>query len=172
MPAASTISSILKRHGLIDPAHSLSHRAFQRFQRERPNALWQMDFKGHFPVGALRCHPLTALDDHSRFSVALRACGDEQSRTVQHELTDCFRRYGLPEQMLMDNGSPWGDDAAHVLTVFTVWLIRLGVGVIHARPYHPQTQGKAERFHRTLKAELLNHCLFGDLAQCQRHFDR
>lgn len=171
VPAASTISGILRREGLIDPGESLKHRPLQRFERAHPNELWQMDFKGHFGIGTGRCHPLTVLDDHSRYSMALRACSNERGTTVQHELTHTFRRYGLPEQMLMDNGSPWGSDAEHVLTPLTVWLIRLGIRIAHARAYHPQTQGKEERFHRSLDVELIQRCSFRDLAHCQRRFD-
>lgn len=171
VPAASTISGILRREGLIDQNATFKHRPLQRFERGHPNELWQMDFKGHFAIGAGRCHPLTVLDDHSRYSMALRACSNERGTTVQHELTYTFRRYGLPEQMLMDNGSPWGSDAEHVLTPLTVWLIRLGIRIAHARAYHPQTQGKEERFHRTLDVELIQHCSFRDLAHCQRRFD-
>jgi transposase InsO family protein len=172
-PAPSTISGILRRHGLIEPAESSKHRAFQRFEREEPNALWQMDFKGHFPIGQERCHPLTVLDDHSRYSIALQACANERTATVQERLTGAFRRYGLPEQMLMDNGSPWNDESRRfVFTPLVLWLIRLGIQVLHGRPYHPQTQGKDERFHRTLDDELLRHHHFRSLPHCQGHFDR
>ncbi len=170
-PAASTVTAILKRHGRIDPTESVKHRPWQRFEQQRPNQLWQMDFKGHFPVGEGRCHPLTVLDDHSRFALTIAACPNEQTATVQNRLTAIFRRYGLPERMLMDNGSPWGDDPEHPYTHITVWLIRLGIAVSHGRPYHPQTQGKDERFHRTLEAELLRGRTFQDLDCCQRELD-
>lgn len=172
VPAASTINAILKRHGLLDPTQSSKHRAFQRFERPAPNALWQMDFKGHFALGTVRCHPLTVLDDHSRYSICLRACLDETTATVQQALIESFRRYGLPDDMLMDNGSPWGNAGEQALTPLTVWLIRLEIRVLHGRPYHPQTQGKDERFHRTLAVEVLNHQRFHDLLDCQRKFDR
>jgi transposase InsO family protein len=172
VPAASTITAILHRHGLVSPEASAQHQAFKRFEQAYPNALWQMDFKGHFAPRQGRCHPLTVLDDHSRFNIVLAACGDETTETVQALLTAAFRRYGLPERMTMDNGSPWGADAQHELTPLTVWLIRLGVGVSHSRPYHPQTQGKDERFHRTLALEVLRGRQFEDLGHCQRHFDR
>jgi transposase InsO family protein len=113
VPSASTITAVLHRNGRIDAAVSAQHRPFERFERAAPNELWQMDYKGHFATAAGRCHPLTVVDDHSRYAVALRACGDEREGTVQAELTAMFRRYGLPERMLMDNGSPWGSDAAH-----------------------------------------------------------
>jgi transposase InsO family protein len=171
-PAASTISTILKRHGLVDPTEGCKHQPFIRFERAQPNELWQMDFKGHFAIGSGRCHPLTVLDDHSRFAIALRACENERDSLVQPALTAVFTRYGLPQQMLMDNGPPWGSDAEHVLTALTVWLIRLGIDVSHIRPYHPQTQGKDERFHRTLDVEVIQRQWFRDLPHCQRRFDQ
>ncbi len=171
VPSASTITAILHRHGLIDPSESAKHQPFTRFEREGPNELWQMDFKGHFATAEGRCHPLTVLDDHSRFALAVAACGDEQSTTVQTVLTGVFRRYGLPDRMLMDNGSPWGDAADQPWTVFGVWLLRRGVGVSHGRPYHPQTQGKDERFHRTLNAEVIGRRAWRDLAECAAAFE-
>jgi transposase InsO family protein len=171
VPALSTITGILRRHGKLDrPAqHPGAH---VRFERAEPNELWQMDFKGHFPLAVGRCHPLTVLDDHSRYSLGIEACGNEQDGTVRDGLTTLFRRYGLPFAMLMDNGSPWGDRDGQPFTAFTVWLLRHGIGVSHGRAYHPQTQGKEERFHRSLKAEVLDRNSFADLVACQRAFDR
>jgi len=171
VPSAGTITAILHRYGLIDAAESSKRKAWTRFEHEHPNDLWQMDFKGHFATGQGRCHPLTVLDDHSRYCVGLEACGNEREGTVRERLTGAFRRYGLPRRMLMDNGSPWGSDADHPWTPLTVWLLRLGVGVSHGRPYHPQTQGKEERFHRTLKAEVLRGRFFENLAACRSAFD-
>jgi transposase InsO family protein len=173
VPGAGTITEVLRRHGRIDPAASAARAAPQRFARAAPNELWQMDFKGHFPLARGRCHPLTVLDDHSRYALGVRACGDETEATVTAELTAIFRRYGLPQRMLMDNGSPWGSaHAAHRYTRFELWLMELGIAVSHGRPYHPQTQGKDERFHRTLAAEAIGRRCFTDLAECQRRFDR
>jgi transposase InsO family protein len=169
----STASAILKRHGLIDPFEAAKHRAFIRFERPSPNDLWQMDFKGHFPLGNQKlCHPLTILDDYSRFNIALVACADQQSQTVQHGLIFAFRTFGLPTEMLMDNGAPWGNTVDFSYTKLTVWLMQLGIAVTHGRPYHPQTQGKDERFHRTLKAELLRDSKYDHLAVAQRAFDQ
>jgi transposase InsO family protein len=170
-PAASTITAILRRHGKIDPEESGKHKAWQRFEAQAPNDLWQMDFKGHFAMDQGRCHPLTVLDDHSRYALGLEACADERGVTVKQRLTGVFRRYGLPRKMLMDNGPPWGADAAHPYTPLTVWLLKLGVKVGHSGPYHPQTLGKDERFHRTLKAEVLQYCRGLELAACQRRFE-
>lgn len=170
-PAASTITEILRRNGRIDPAASVERKKWRFFEHERPNDLWQMDFKGRFDTARGECHTLTVLDDHSRYSLVVAACADERTATVTHRLTAAFRLYGLPWRMLMDNGSPWGHDAQHTLTPLTVWLIRLGIGVTHSRPYHPQTQGKEERFHRTLKAEVISRRSFSDIDHCQRAFD-
>jgi transposase InsO family protein len=172
VPAASTITGILHRHGLINPDDFAKHKAFIRFEHPYPNALWQMDFKGHFAMRQGRCHPLTVIDDHSRFNMVLKACANERTDTVQTALINTFRRYGLPDRITMDNGSPWGSDAFHELTPLTAWMIRLGIGVSHSRPYHPQTQGKDERFHRTLHAEAISGRQFDDLAHCQRQFDQ
>jgi transposase InsO family protein len=171
LPSPSTVHQILLRHGRVDPKDSVKHRAFQRFEHPNPNQLWQMDFKGHFATQKARCHPLTVLDDHSRFSLGLRACPDQRTGTVKDGLTSIFRRYGLPDRMTMDNGSPWGSDSEHRFTPLTAWLIRLDVRVSHSRPYHPQTQGKDERFHRTLNQELLRRHSFCDLSDTQSAFD-
>jgi transposase InsO family protein len=173
VPSASTITEVLHRHQRIDEVASAARQWPQRYERATPNELWQMDYKGHFPLVKGRCHPLTVIDDHSRYAVGLRACGDETEGTVQAELTAIFRRYGLPERMLMDNGSPWGSShAERRYTRFGVWLLELGIAVSHGRPYHPQTQGKDERFHRTLAAEAIGRRSFADLAECQRRFDQ
>jgi len=171
VPAPRTIQAILLRHGRIDPRESLRHHPWQRFERDAPNELWQMDFKGHLPTRTGRCHPLTILDDHSRFSIGLFACSNELGTTVRGHLTTVFRRYGLPDGLLVDNGSPWGSAADHPYTPLTVWLLRVGVRVTHARPHHPQTLGKDERFHRTFVAEVVRHTDFRDLAHCQNVFD-
>jgi transposase InsO family protein len=170
-PAPSTITGILNRNGLLNPERRLV-RDLQRFEAPAPNALWQMDFKGPVPTDSLRCHPLTVLDDHSRFNVCLAACPDQRAETVQDQLTRTFQRVGLPERMLMDNGSPWGSDRAHQHTRLTAWLIRQGITVLHGRPFHPQTQGKEERFHRTLALELLSQRPFWrDQLELQQAFD-
>ena len=172
VPACSTVTALLHRHGLIVPEAPGGRRTWQRFERPVPNSLWQMDFKGPVRTLAGRCHPLGILDDHSRFSLCLRALPNEQTAGVQQALTATFHRYGLPDTLLVDNGSPWGCDLDHPYTPLAVWLLRLGVGVSHGRPYHPQTQGKEERFHRTLQTELLRHHQWRDLVHCQAAFDR
>jgi transposase InsO family protein len=172
IPAPSTVTAILKRHGVELGAHGGGQSAFTRFERARPNELWQMDFKGHVALHAGRLHPLTVLDDHSRFAVVLAACANEQTETVRQQLITAFRRYGLPERLITDNGSPWGDGPGSPFTPLGVWLIEHGIKISHSRPYHPQTMGKDERFHRSLKAEVLSGPPFTDLVAAERAFDR
>lgn len=170
-PARSTVHEILQRHGRIVPPPG-GPAAVQRFEKPAPNLLWQMDFKGHVALGdGSRCHPLTVLDDHSRYDLCLQACADERGRTVQERLTLTFRRYGLPDAFFVDNGGPWGDSAGSRWTKLSVWLLKLGIIVLHSRPYHPQSRGKNERFHRTLKAEVFALRRYRDLTEMQRAFD-
>jgi transposase InsO family protein len=171
-PAPSTCTDILRRHGLLSPPQR-PQRDLVRFEAEQPNDLWQMDFKGQFETACGTCYPLTVLDDHSRFLLCLEACPDQKTETVQAALSRAFHRHGLPRRILCDNGPPWGHDAQHRFTKLVTWLMRLGIQVSHGRPYHPQTQGKDERFHRTLTAELLSRREFDwrDLQDVQVSFD-
>jgi transposase InsO family protein len=174
VPAASTCTAIVRRAGLLSAEASTRASPWQRFERAAPNELWQTDYKGHFATQCgQRCHPLAVLDDHSRFNLVLSAESDERGATVQAALQAAFSRYGLPEALLCDNGPPWGSaDPTCPYTTLTVWLLRLGVRVLHGRPYHPQTQGKQERFNRTLQDELLRQHTWRDLEHCQAQFAR
>jgi transposase InsO family protein len=172
VPAPSTVTAILKRHGVELGTFGGGQFTFTRFEHARPNELWQMDFKGHVALHAGRLHPLTVLDDHSRFSVVLAACANERTETVKQQLIIAFRRYGLPERLMTDNGSPWGDGPTSPFTPLGVWLIEHGIRISHSRPYHPQTMGKDERFHRSLKAEVLSAPPFADIAAAAHAFER
>lgn len=174
VPAPSTITGILRRHGLL--AAIPPRRDFVRFEHPAPNAVWQMDFMGHRPLssGAGRVHPWSLLDDHSRFALALSASQNQQREHVQALLTAVFRQYGLPEAILCDNGAPWGMagmTGGSGLSRLAAWLLRLGVEPWHGRPYHPQTQGKVERFHGTIAREVFDQHDLATLAAAQRHFD-
>lgn len=173
LPAPSTVTDILRRNGLISPQASAASQAWLRFEHEHPNALWQLDFKGHFETAAGRCNPLTLLDDHSRFNLATAVCARTNTATVQNELRLVFERYGLPARINSDNGAPWGSPSApgH-LSGLDIWFIRLGMRISHSAPYHPQTNGKLERFHRSMKAEVLNGRTFDNLPQAQLALDR
>lgn len=172
LPATSTITNILQRHNLIAKSE-LPEKACERFEHLKPNDLWQVDFKGHFAMHRSRCYPLTVLDDHSRYCIGIKACANERSEVVKRHFEAIFEEHGLPYRMNFDNGSPWANMTSrhYRFTEFTLWLIRLGIEVSFSKVRRPQTNGKLERFHRTLKAELLQYKNFWDLKDAQNHFD-
>lgn len=170
LPAVSTVHAIIQRHFPELSSEAPTSSPFIRFEHDAPNRLWQMDFKGHFEWDGGRSHPLTLLDDHSRFSLCLQHCSNERRETVTEHLVRVFERYGVPERMTMDNGSPWGDRPGS-WTRLELWLMRQGIVISHSRPGHPQTQGKLERFHRSLKAELLQGRRFTTQEKIQQAFD-
>jgi len=171
-PAASTVTAILRRNGVEIGAFGGGDEPFRRFEHAAPNELWQMDFKGHVGLGdGHRLHPLTVLDDHSRYAVVLRACADQTTGTVRAALIEAFRRHGLPRAIITDNGAPWGDGPGSPFTPLGVFLIEQGIRIAHSAPYHPQTMGKDERFHRSLKAEVLAGPPFDSLDAAARHLE-
>jgi transposase InsO family protein len=147
---SSTVHRVLLRYGLVRGEDR--HRpAVQRFEREQPNQLWQMDFKSpkgwDQPVG-----PLSVLDDASRYAVALVRTGTTRAEAVREQLETAFRSCGLPEAMLMDHGVPWWNmGSAGGWTQLSVWLMQQGVRLLFSGIRHPQTQGKVERFHGALE---------------------
>ena len=118
------------------------------------------------------CYPLTLIDDHSRYLVGLKACPDEKALTVQKHLSDIFREYGMPERILIDNGAPWGYDEEHTFTFLTTWMIQLGIRIAHCGSYHPQTNGKNERFNRTLSEEVIGVRGLENMTESQFIFDQ
>ena len=149
--APATIDRIIRREGLVD--RDEAHRpAVQRFERAHPNELWQMDFKGQYPLpGRAECFPLSVLDDHSRYAVGLWALSGTDGAPVHARLVRCFEHYGLPDAMLIDHGGPWWcAPNGHGLTRLAVALLTQGIDLVYSGVRHPQTQGKVERFHRTL----------------------
>jgi transposase InsO family protein len=149
----STIHRILLRHGLVrdEDRHP---QAVKRFERERPNQLWQMDFKGpkNWPhsVG-----PLSILDDHSRYLIALSATSRIDGNHVRTQLERAFERCGMPDAMLMDHGTPWWNwQSFSGRTHLSLWMMRQGIGLHWCGIQHPQTQGKVERFHGSLQRAL------------------
>ena len=172
LPSTSTISDILKRNNCISNEESQKHKPYIRFEKEKPNQLWQVDFKGDFAMlDNLRCYPLTVLDDHSRFNLAISAKLNQQGIGVFKTFTYLFNEYGIPDCILSDNGNPWGNSQCTGFTRFEIWLMQLDILPIHGRPRHPQTQGKEERFHRTMKAELLMQVPILNIKHAQEKFD-
>ena len=149
----STVHRVLLRHGLVRDEDR--HKpAVQRFEREQPNELWQMDFKGpkNWPRS---CTALSVIDDHSRYVVALEATARPEGALVRRHLRQAFEECGLPEAMLMDHGIPWWNwQSFGGSTQLSLWLMRQGIRLYFAGIRHPQTQGKAERFHGSLERAL------------------
>lgn len=147
-----TVHRILQRHGRVEAA-SRARLARQRFAREHCNELAQMDFKGEYALGdGGKCYPLSLLDDCSRYLLGLWALPSTQAAGVQEVLRQHFRECGVPQEMLMDHGSTWYcNRSGHGLTWLSVWLITQGIRLRFSGVHHPQTQGKVERLHRTLK---------------------
>ena len=154
-PPIRTTAAILRRHQRITPPAATPPTDCQRFERGTPNELWQLDFKGWIEIERQKVSPLTILDDHSRFLLALRPCTDLTMLTAWNVLWDTFGEYGLPEAVLCDNafGTP-SCPGTRGVSWFESRLLRLGIRPIHGRPYHPQTQGKVERLHGTLVREV------------------
>jgi transposase InsO family protein len=151
--ARSTVHRILLRYEMVEPRDRRSLAA-TRFERERPNQLWQMDFKGPKnwpqPVG-----PLSVLDDHSRYAIALQATGKLEGELVRRQLEHAFERCGVPEAMLMDHGTPWWNwQSFSGRTQLSLWMMQQGIRLCFSGVAHPQTQGKVELFHGSLQRAL------------------
>lgn len=169
LPCISTVNAVLKRNNLITPEASRAATHYKRFEKESPNIMWQADFKGHFAMGnGKRCHPLSVLDDHSRFCLCADAKPNERREGVEESFKRIFKEYGLPQILLCDNGNPWGTSQSAGYTLFELWLMELGILTIHIRPMHPQTQGKTERFNRSYKDERLKYFIPYDLPDADR----
>lgn len=169
LPCVSTINAVLKRNKLITEAASRAATPYKRFEKEAPNIMWQADFKGNYLMGnGERCHPLSIIDDHSRFCLSGDAKPNEQREGTKESFKNAFRKYGLPKILLCDNGPPWGTSQSTGYTQFEIWLMELGILTVHIRPKHPQTQGKTERFNRSFKDERLKFYVPSDLEDADR----
>jgi len=148
-----TVHRILLRNGLVRE-QDRHPAARKRFEREAPNQLWQMDFKGMAEKrpGVL---PLVVIDDHSRYLLGLFGTTSTKAQPVQESLTLIFQRDGLPEAMLMDHGTPWWNmQSSSGWTWLTVWLMKQGIRLYLSGYRHPQTQGKIERCNGSLEAAM------------------
>ena len=167
LPCVKTINNILNRNGLISAEESLKHKPYVRFEKEKCNELWQTDFKGEFKTADGKyCFPLDIIDDHSRFLIKISAFTNTQNVVIS-TFREAFCEYGLPRSVLSDNGCQFAG-FRHGFNGFEKWLMDHDVLPVHGRVKHPQTQGKIERFHRSMKLELLNHTVFDDVSDAQR----
>jgi transposase InsO family protein len=150
VPGRGTVHNVLVRHGLAGAA-APEKAGPQRFERRLPNELWQMDYKGPLAGPGPR-YLFSVVDDHSRYLITLRLCADTTLATAWGALWAAFGEAGLPLAVLSDNAFA---GRGHGLSWLEVRLERLGVSHPHGRPRHPQTQGKVERYHRSLGKEVL-----------------
>ena len=169
IPSVKTVNNILNRYGCISAEESAKHKAFIRFEKDHCNEMWQTDFKGEFKMADNNyCFPLNIFDDHSRFVIKITP-----SLTTANMVIPSFRaafyEFGLPDSVLSDNGSQFSG-FRQGFTQFEKWLMNHDVLPIHGRIKHPQTQGKIERFHRTMKNELLKHTVMKDIDDANRQF--
>jgi transposase InsO family protein len=148
--APATAQRILKRGGRVVPPRVQKTKL--RFAREQCNELAQMDFKGDYSLRQGKCYPLSLLDDCSRYLHGLWPLSSTGGEGVKRSLEGYFREQGVPLSLLMDHGTPWFSTTnQYGLTWLAVWLLKQGVILRYSGVGHPQTQGKVERFHQTLK---------------------
>ena len=175
LPAFSTAGEILKRHGLIKPRRRRrrwAHPGRPIVEIRNCNDVWTADFKGEFKTGNGQwCYPLTILDPYSRYLLACSAKTSTQHTGAMPVFEQLFRRCGLPQQILTDNGAPFSSTALCGLSRLAVWWIKLGIQPLRIQPGQPQQNGRHERMHRTLKAETTRPAT-GTLPAQQQRFDR
>jgi transposase InsO family protein len=170
-PAISTIHQVLRRNHLVADQPPRKPKALRRFERDISNDLWQIDATEVVLVDQTKSYVFDLLDDHSRYLLAAIAAQGPTGEAAWDCFEDAASRYGLPAQVLSDNGLCFTGRLHGMQVDFERSLTELGVQLINARPYHPQTVGKLERFHRTLKEWLTDEGPACDLAHLQELLD-
>jgi transposase InsO family protein len=157
VPARSTIASLLKKHGLVTarkPRRRTPASNQPLAAATAPNVVWCTDFKGKFRVDRRYCHPLTISDANSRYLLRCTPLEGERMEAAKSVFEGAFREYGLPLRMRSDNGVPFASSAVGGLSRLSVWWVKLGITPERIQPGHPEQNGRHERMHRTLKAEV------------------
>ena len=159
LPAPSTASNILAKHGLVQHnkrRHRHKHPGAHGIKAEAPNDLWTVDFKGQFKLkNGQWCYPLTIADQHSRYLLACDVKPDVKQHGVFPVFERLFKDHGLPKAIRSDNGAPFcSSTSIHGLSNLNVWWAKLGIEHSRMDPASPQQNGAHERMHRTLKAEV------------------
>jgi transposase InsO family protein len=179
VPSRSTVYRVLVRNGLVEPVGRRRRRAdYRRWERDAPMQLWQLDIVGGvFLADGTECKVVTGVDDHSRFAVLARVVERASGRAVCDVFADALREFGVPDEVLTDNGRQFtgrfgtGRRAGEVL--FDRICRENGIEHRLTAPRSPTTTGKIERFHGSLRRELLDgHGVFADVAQAQAVVDR
>lgn len=176
VPSRATVHRALARNGLVDPHAQQHKRKYKRWQRQAPMHLWQLDIVGGLPLAEGReCKLLTGIDDHSRFVVIATVLATPSAREVAEAFTAAMRRYGVPAEVLTDNG---GQFTGRFIKPFPVEVLfekicrDNGIKQRLTKPRSPTTTGKIERFHKTLRTEFLDHVApFESIAAAQEAVD-
>lgn len=160
-PSRATVHRILVRNGLVDPQAQQHKRTYKRWQRAEPMHLWQMDIVGGVPLADGRsCKLVTGIDDHSRFVVVATVVVVPSGRAICAAFTAAMRRYGVPSEVLTDNGGQFTGRYVKpqpVEVLFERICRENGIKQRLTKPGSPTTTGKIERLHRTLREEFLDH---------------
>jgi transposase InsO family protein len=176
VPSESAAYRALVRAGMIDPGlRDRRSRKWKRWERGAPMELWQMDVVGGFPLAdGTSAKALTGIDDHSRMCVCARLMARERTRAVCDGLRAAVAAYGVPEQILTDNGKVFTGRFNHpaVEVLFDRICRENGIEHLLTQPRSPTTTGKIERFHRSMRAEFLsNRPAFTNLRMAQQALD-
>jgi transposase InsO family protein len=172
-PSVATIWRVLSRRGFITPQPQKRPRSsWRRFQAELPNECWQADVTHWALADGREVEILNMLDDHSRLLVASRAFLTAKAPDVVETFHQAASQLGFPASMLTDNGAIFTAETRNGTCAIELELLALGIDYKHSRPYHPQTCGKVERFHQTLKKWLARQRRARTLAQLQDQLDR
>ena len=176
IPSVVTVHNILKKNGLVCPQKRLRRvkPVFPIFDPKECNEVWSADYKGKFLMGnKIYCHPLTIADSKSRFLFTAKGHYKETLKSAKAEFTKVFRKFGIPQQIHTDNGSPFGSvRAIQRFTQLSYWFIELGIMPVFSDPAHPEQNGRHERMHRDLKAACAKPSAYDLKAQQRRlnHF--
>lgn len=176
VPSESAVYRALLRAGLVDPAlRDRRSRKWKRWERGAPMELWQMDVVGGFPLADGSCaKALTGVDDHSRMCVCARLMARERTRAVCDGLREAIASFGVPQQILTDNGKVFTGRFNHppVEVLFDAICREHGIEHLLTQPRSPTTTGKIERFHRSLRVEFLSQVKpFANLNAAQHALD-
>jgi transposase InsO family protein len=172
IPSVATIWRVLSRRGFVTPQPQKRPRSsWRRFQAELPNECWQADTTHWTLADGTDVEILNVIDDHSRFLVASRAFVTAKAADVVETFHLGVSELGLPASMLTDNGAIFTAESRNGTCAIELELLALGVDYKHSRPYHPQTCGKVERFHQTLKRWLAKQRHARSVAGLQAQLD-
>lgn len=156
-PAPSTVGTLLAQAGLVRGRRrrrAIGHPGRPTSSMDAPNAVWTVDFKGHFRLGrGPYCYPLTVVDGYSRYLLACQGLAHPSTAPTRGVFERLFREYGLPARIRSDNGAPFATLALGRLSRLSTWWIRLGITPELIEPAHPEQNGRHERMHKTLKRE-------------------